>query len=239
MKILILGGTSEARELAERLVARGHQVTTSLAGRTRMPHLPAGTLRVGRFGGAAGLAAYLRSERFEHIIDATHPYAGTISANAASAADESGIPLIRLQRPAWDEPEGAGWVHVATLADAAAALPRGAIVLVTTGHEGLEAMLARTDCRLLVRLIEPPGAPLPGHARLILDRPPYAPEAELALLRTEGVTHLVTKNSGGTQTAAKLQAAREAGVQVIMLERPDTGAAHEVSSVDAAIAALD
>ena len=156
MRILILGGTAEARELAKRLVALGHDVTTSLAGRTSGPALPAGELRVGKFGGVTGLVGYLQAMRFDRLVDATHPYAGLISINAVAAARQSGIPLVRFMRPEWAEPAGADWVHVPDVDGAAAALPRNATALITTGHEGLDKLLARDDCRLIVRLIEAP-----------------------------------------------------------------------------------
>src|SRR5262245_29076391 len=143
MHILILGGTGEARELAARLVALGHTVTTSLAGRTREPILPAGELRVGKFGGVPGLVGYLRAMRFDRLVDATHPYAGLISSNAVAAAQQTGIPLVRFMRPAWVEPDGAQWRHVPDIAAAAKVLPPGATALVTTGHEDLGLLLDR------------------------------------------------------------------------------------------------
>src|SRR6185312_6509926 len=118
MRVLILGGTGEARELAGRLVALGDDVTTSLAGRTSSPALPAGQLRVGKFGGVPGLVAYLKAQRIERLVDATHPYAGLISINAVAAAGRTGIPLLRLMRSAWIEPPDAGWRHVADIAGA-------------------------------------------------------------------------------------------------------------------------
>ena len=238
MKILILGGTSEARELAERLVALGHRVTTSLAGRTQHPALPAGDLRVGKFGGIPGLVGYLRAVGIERLVDATHPYAGLISINAVAASQQSGVPLVRFMRPAWVEPAGAGWMHVADLEAAADRLPSGATVLVTTGHEGLETLLARDDCRFVVRLIEEPEIALPRHAKLLLSRPPYRIEDEVALFRREGITHLVTKNSGGGATAAKLDAAQQVGAQVVMIARPVYGPAREVGTVDEAVRAV-
>jgi precorrin-6A/cobalt-precorrin-6A reductase len=238
MHILILGGTGEARELAARLVALGHTVTTSLAGRTREPILPAGELRVGKFGGVPGLVSYLRAMRFDRLVDATHPYAGLISTNAVAAAQQTGIPLVRFMRPAWVEPEGAQWRHVPDIAAAAKVLPPGATALVTTGHEDLGLLLDRDDCRLLVRLIEAPEKPLPRHTRLLLGRPPYTLETERTLFTREGITHLVTKNSGGPQTAAKLEAARLTGAEVIMVDRPDYGPATEVGSLDDAVAAV-
>jgi len=238
MKILILGGTGEARALAERLVALGHAVTTSLAGRTTTPMLPAGELRVGKFGGVPGLVGYLRAMQFDRLVDATHPYAGLISINAVAAAEQTGVPLVRLMRPAWVEPAGGGWQHVRDLTEAASVLPALATVLVTTGHEGLEALLRRDDCRFVVRLIEPPGFALPRHARLLLARPPYALEQEVRLFHDEAITHLVSKNSGGEQTVAKLEAARESGAQVIMVDRPVYGPALEVGSTEEAAATV-
>jgi precorrin-6A/cobalt-precorrin-6A reductase len=238
MKVLILGGTGEARELAARLVALGDDVTTSLAGRTSAPRPPEGRLRVGKFGGIPGLVAYLTAGGFERLVDATHPYAGLISINAVAASRRTGIPLVRLMRPPWQEPAGAGWVHVADIAAAAKALPPGATAMVTTGHEGLAILLERDDCTLVVRLIEPPELPLPRHVRLILSRPPYTLAGERALFEREGITHLVTKNSGGEQTRAKLDAAQALGIEVIMVERPVYGPAREVGTVEEAVEAL-
>ena len=237
-KILILGGTGEARELAGRLVTLGHDVTTSLAGRTQSPLLPAGHLRVGKFGGIPGLVGYLAAMRFDRLVDATHPYAGLISINAVAASARTGVPLVRFMRPAWIEPSGAGWRHVTDSTEAAAALPGGATALITIGHEGLADLLQRDDCSLLIRLIEPPELQLPPHARLILSRPPYSLAHETALFVSGGVTHLVTKNSGGPATAAKLEAARTLGATVFMIARPAYGPAAEVSTLDEAIAAL-
>lgn len=238
MKILILGGTAEARELANRLVGLGHDVTTSLAGRTQDPILPAGHLRMGKFGGIPGMAAYLRAAGIERLVDATHPYAGLISINAVAAAQAIGVKLVRYMRPPWEQPVGADWITVETVAEAAAALPHNADVLLTTGHSGLATFLERDDCQFVVRLIELPAMEIPRHATLLRTRPPYRLADELALMTREGITHLVTKNSGGKQTEAKLQAAQTLGIKVIMIARPAYGPAHEVASVDAAIVAL-
>ncbi|MCP8884913.1 cobalt-precorrin-6A reductase [Devosia sp. XJ19-1] len=239
MKILILGGTAEARQVANRLVAMGHDVTTSLAGRTQDPILPEGGLRMGPFGGIPGLCAYLRAARIERLVDATHPYAGLISINAVAASETTGIRLVRYMRPAWVPVPGQSWITVGTAREAADALPKMANVLLTTGHAGLEAFLERSDCSIYVRVIEPPDFALPRHAELIVSRPPYGLEQELALLRRHDITHLVSKNSGGGQTAAKLEAAQRMGVQVIMIARPVYGPALEVASVDDALAALE
>ncbi|HWA19298.1 MAG TPA: cobalt-precorrin-6A reductase [Devosia sp.] len=238
MKILILGGTGEARELAGRLVEQGHEVVTSLAGRTSAPQLPAGELRVGKFGGVPGLVGYLRARRFDRLVDATHPYAGLISHNAVAAAAQTGVALVRYMRPAWNEPRDGNWTHVPDVAFAAAALPSGASVLVTTGHEGLDELLVRDDCDLVVRLLEPPDAPLPRHATLVLGHPPYRLEDEIKLMQREEITYLVTKNSGGEQTAAKLEAAAQLGAAVIMIDRPALPPAVETATIEETLAAL-
>jgi precorrin-6A/cobalt-precorrin-6A reductase len=237
MKILILGGTAEARDLAERLTALGHDVTTSLAGRTRKPAMPAGQVRVGKFGGVPGLVGYLRAAGIERLVDATHPYAGLISVNAVSASQQSGVPLVRYMRPAWVEPEGADWTHVPSVEAAAEALPVGANVFVTTGHGGLEHFVERDDCRMVARLIEPPTIEL-GPILWLDDGPPYRIEDERRLFDRYGFTHLVTKNSGGERTWPKMVVARERGVRVIVIERPVYGPAVEVGTVAEAVAAV-
>lgn len=238
MKILILGGTAEARELANRLVGAGHEVITSLAGRTQNPIRPEGQLRMGPFGGIPGLSTYLRAAGIDRLVDATHPYAGQISINAVAAADASGIKLVRLMRPAWTPLPGQHWIIVGSVREAADALPPKAKVLLTTGHAGLDLFLERRDCTLFVRVIEAPHTPLPTHAELIVSRPPHRLGDEIALLRRHGITHLVSKNSGGGQTAAKLDAAQQLGVRVVMIERPIYGPTEEVDSIDTALAAL-
>lgn len=238
MKILILGGTGEARELAGRLVELGHEVVTSLAGRTSTPQLPAGELRVGKFGGVPGLVGYLKARGFERLVDATHPYAGLMSTNAVAATQQTGVALVRYVRPAWLEPAGAHWTHVPNMAFAAAALPSGASALVTTGHEGLDDILVRDDCDLVVRLLEPPDQPLPRHATLVLGHPPYRLSDEIKLMEREEISHLVTKNSGGVQTSAKLEAAVQLDVAVIMIDRPALPTAIETGSLEETLAAL-
>jgi precorrin-6A/cobalt-precorrin-6A reductase len=238
MLILILGGTTEGRLLASRLIGLGHEVITSLAGRTSDPILPEGELRVGKFGGVAGLVAYLEAAHVERVVDATHPYAEQMSANAVSACHRAHVRLVRLVRPPWPEPPGSGWLHAESLAAAAHMLPSGAVVLLTTGHDELATFLARDDCRFVIRLIKRPELPLPPHASLLLTRPPYELEDELTLFERRSITHLVTKNSGGSQTSAKLEAARELEVQVIMVDRPALAPAIETASITETIEAL-
>jgi precorrin-6A/cobalt-precorrin-6A reductase len=238
MRILILGGTEEARQVANRLVEKGHEVISSLAGRTQDPILPEGGIRMGRFGGIPGLCAYLRAARIDRLVDATHPYAGQISVHAVQASTNTGVPLVRLMRPGWEPAEGQDWTVLETAQAAADALPSDARVLLTTGHTGLETFLGRYDCQFFVRLIEMPEFELPRHAELLQMRPPYTLNGELALMQRHEITHLISKNSGGGQTAAKLEAARQLGVKVFMLARPVYGPALEVDSVEAALAAI-
>lgn len=171
------------------------------------------TIRTGGFGGAAGLAAWLGAEGIGAVIDATHPFAAQMQANAALACAAAGVPRLRLLRPEW--PARPGWVGAANLAEAAAALPPGGRVLLTSGRDWAP-FADRTDCWFWLRSIEPVA--LPGHIQPIVARPPFARPAELALMRQLAITHLVAKNAGGD--AARLDAAEEAGVTVLMVARP-------------------
>src|SRR5690606_29010914 len=238
MRILILGGTEEARLLADALVDRGHEITLSYAGRTTEPVPPRSHVRVGGFGGPAGLSDYINANGIERLVDATHPYSVQIASNAVAAAEATGVPPVRLIRPGWAEPQYAFWHHVASVEEAAAGLPTGARVLLTVGHRGLDTFLARADCSFLVRSIEPPEKPLPVHAQSLLQRPPYYVGAETELMRQQGITHLITKNSGGVQTEAKLKAAQQLRLAVVMIARPQLPPAKEVPTVGRTIAAL-
>ena len=238
MKILILGGTEEARALAEALVQMGHEVTTSLAGRTSQPLVPKGELRVGGFGGPEGLAAYLQREGVHRLVDASHPYAVQMAYNAVAAAQAANVPLVRLLRPAWTEPQYAFWYHVENSEQAAEGLPPGARVMMTVGHKDIGIFLAREDCTFVVRTIEPMDFDLPPHAETLVSRPPYFVGAETELLKSQAITHLITKNSGGVQTEAKLRAAQQLRIAVVMIARPELPPAHEAMTVGRAIAAL-
>lgn len=219
-RILILGGTGEARELAAALVTAGADVVSSLAGRVRQPRLPDGPVRVGGFGGADGLAAFLLREGITHVVDATHPFAGTITANAAQAAAETGLPRLVLRRPQWEADPS--WDEVADIQAAAEAVYAwpGEGVFLTTGRRDLATFAADDRHQFLVRTVDPPDGPVPPRMTLILDRGPYTVESESALMREHGIGLLVTKNSGGPMTVAKLAAARELGVHVIVVRRP-------------------
>jgi precorrin-6A/cobalt-precorrin-6A reductase len=220
--VLILGGTGEARRLASDLATRSDlRVVSTLAGRVRAPRLPAGEVRIGGFGGPAGLAGWLRAERVSAIVDATHPFAERISASAAEAAAVTGIPILRLRRPGWVARPGDDWRWVDSLAAAAALVAdTGRRAFLTTGRQGLAAFAGLDAAWFLIRCVDEPEPPLPKHRLLLLDRGPYTVDGELDLLRTHRIDLLVSKDSGGEQTGAKLTAARELGLPVLMVRRP-------------------
>jgi precorrin-6A/cobalt-precorrin-6A reductase len=234
--VLILGGTAEARELAGRLAGRdGLRVVSSLAGRVRDPALPAGQVRIGGFGGPGGLAGWLTSQRAAAVVDATHPFAAGISANAAVACGRTRTPLLSLLRPPWAPGRGDDWHTAGSLPDAAALLPSlGSRVFLTTGRQGLAAFTQLASTWFLIRCVDPPSGPLPPASQVILARGPYDAAAELALMRTHGIDVLVTKNSGGELTAGKLQAARELAIPVVMVTRPALPEVPRCSSAAAA-----
>lgn len=232
-KILILGGTGEAYRLAEMLDAAGWAVTTALAGRTEAPRLPRGAVRIGGFGGAAGLAHFIAETGTALVIDATHPFAAAISANASDAAGMAGVPLLRVVRPAWAA--RAGWQDVETLEAAAEALPPGARVFLAIGRQGIDPFFARKDCRFFCRLIGMRDD-IPDDWVVIAERGPFTQDEETALFTRHGITHLVSKNSGAAAVAAKLDAAERLGIAVLMVRRPALPFAEEVGSVEAALA---
>lgn len=238
MRVLILGGTAEARALAEQLHARGILAITSLAGRTPRPKLPAQT-RTGGFGGAQGLARYLTEHDIDAIVDATHPFAQQISTNAVAAARTTNTPLLRLQRPSWLELPGDRWHRVASITEAAKALSSlGTRALMTTGHTDIHAFAHVTDTWLLIRAISPPPPPLPPNHELILANPPFTLDHELALIDEHRIDLVVTKDSGGP--ASKLDAARLRAIPVLMVDRPPACAAATVNRLqDAARWVID
>jgi precorrin-6A/cobalt-precorrin-6A reductase len=232
--ILVLGGTGEARKLAEDLVEREVRVVSSLAGRVARPRLPVGEVRVGGFGGPEGLAAWLRENDVRAVVDATHPFAERIGANAAKAAELTRVPLLRLARPGWQPAEGDVWHWADDLAEAARKLPGlGKRVFLTSGRQGLPAFAHLHDLWFLIRCVDPPEPPLPRHHELILARGPYEAASERELLRRVDV--LVTKDSGGAQTSAKLTAARELCKPVLVVRRPPRPATETAETVPEAV----
>jgi precorrin-6A/cobalt-precorrin-6A reductase len=230
--VLVLGGTAEGRETATALATSGLRVISSLAGRVAAPRSPPGEVRIGGFGGPDGLAEYLSAERISAVIDATHPFAARITGNAVAACARTGTPLLVLRRPPWLPVNGDRWTTVPDLTAAAAVLTGrhpdavrtagpspDAAVLLTIGRQGVGAFCAAPQ-RFWLRSIDPPEPPLPARAELILDRGPFTRDGELALLRRLSIDVLVTKNSGGRLTAAKLAATRELGLPVIVIDRP-------------------
>jgi precorrin-6A/cobalt-precorrin-6A reductase len=234
--VLVLGGTAEARELAQALTAEPElRVVSSLAGRIARPRLPAGEVRIGGFGGPAGLAAYLNEQRVNAVVDATHPFAERISASAVTACERARLPLLRLERPGWTQRAGDRWRWADDVDDAARAIAPGRRVLLTTGRQGLAAFAHRDDAWFLVRCVDEPQPPLPPHHELLLARGPYTLESELALVDEHRIELVVTKDSGGSHTKAKLDAARERGLPVIVVRRPPRPDATTVTTVEAAL----
>ncbi|RWK03213.1 MAG: cobalt-precorrin-6A reductase [Mesorhizobium sp.] len=241
-RILILGGTTEARQLAGKLALRDDfSVTLSLAGRTESPVAQGVPVRVGGFGGAEGLAAYLRGEHIRLLIDATHPYAARISANAAAAAKQVGMPILALRRPGWEPVAGDRWTLVDSVAEAAGALgtpPRR--VLLAIGRQEAGAFEAAPQHHYLIRSVDPvePKLALPD-ALYLLARGPFPEADERALLEKYGIDAVVSKNSGGEATYGKIAAARALGIEMIMVRRPPLPDVPSAETVEELAAIVD
>jgi precorrin-6A/cobalt-precorrin-6A reductase len=222
MRILILGGTQEAFQLAEQLAELdGIEFISSLAGRTREPRLPKGAVRMGGFGGAEGLARYLREDQITHLVNATHPFAEQISANAIAAAEDAGIPLMRLLRPAWIARDNDRWMTARDAKEAAGLCRReGGRIFLTLGSGEIAAFSDIRNAHFLVRMVDvPEQLPLSDY-RTIVARGPFLLHEELRLLKDHHVSLVVAKNSGGDATYAKIEAARKMELPVIMIDRP-------------------
>ena len=237
-RLLILGGTGDAVKLAS--LANGLpelSTITSLAGRTKAPKSLAGEVRIGGFGGEAGLVEYLQTAKIDLIVDATHPFAAQISKNAAGAATTLGIPRLMLIRPEWVRLPADDWIEVESIGMAVLAIPATAErIFLTIGRQQLDLFASLTDRWCLMRSIDPPDQRIllpPGE--LLLDRGPFSLEQELQLLRDYQIDAIVSKNSGGAATYSKIIAARELGVPVVMVQRPIVPTGDIVSNVAGAI----
>ena len=241
-RVLLLGGTHEAVELARALAGRPEVETTySLAGRTRRPASVPAPVRTGGFGGADGLEAHLREAGVGLVVDATHPYAETISANAALACDRAHVPRLVLHRSPWARGPGDRWIEVADTAGAARALPAlGRRVLLTVGSRDLAPFLPVPGIFFVVRSVGPPRAALdPARFEVLLARGPFGVDSERRLLRSRAIDVVVSKNSGGAAARAKLEAARALGLPVVMIARPPPPPGERVGSVTAARAWIE
>ena len=231
--ILILGGTSEAAELARALSMKGASVVMSLAGRTSPVDPPSVAKRVGGFGGVEGLARELREGGYLLLVDATHPFADRMASQAVAAAALAGVPHLRLVRPPWRPLPGAAWHSVDDFEQAARALSEiGARrAFLPIGSQHLAAFVALTGMSLVVRSIEPPSPLPPGHITVVLARGPFTVDSELALLGRYGIDAMVARNSGGAGTEAKLRAAHQLDIPVVMVRRPEQAASDRATTV--------
>lgn len=242
LKLLILGGSGEAAGLARALAGDArYDVTLSLAGRTAEPAELPGKLRKGGFGGPEGLARTLVEERFDALIDATHPFANEMKRNAVEAARATSVKFLAIRRPAWVQREGDRWIKVESIEAAAAAIgPTPRRVFLTTGRMELAPFKQASQHFYVLRSVEAPAPEeLPPRVELIIARGPFKLEDETRLLREHAIEAIVSKNSGGTATSAKLEAARALGIPVIMVERPDLPDAPFVATVAEALAWLN
>lgn len=240
--VLLLGGTAEARALAAVLVDREVSVVSSLAGRVARPRQPLGEVRIGGFGGVPGLVNTLRDNDFTHLVDATHPFAITMRRHAVEAAHEVALPVVRLARPGWrDLPDAAAWTWVQGYDEARRQAERlGSRPFITSGRQTLGHYLSWDDRPVLVRVVEPLEEPVPASWQVRLDRGPFSVDDERELMRSAGIDVLITKDSGGAYTSAKLQAASELGIPVVVVARPDPPEGlQELSDIDEVLAWLD
>lgn len=240
--ILILGGTAEAKALGHRLASRsGYEILLSLAGRTRTPAEQPVPVRIGGFGGAQGLADFIRETGIDLLIDATHPFAARISRNAAEAAMLSGVQILALRRPAWSRQAGDRWQDVANIAAAVTALdipPRR--IFLTLGRQELLPFEAAPQHHYLIRSVDPVEPPLAvPNAAYLTSRGPFAEAEEARLLKEHGIEMIVAKNSGGPSSYGKIAAARALGIDVILIRQPDLPKVSSFVTIDDLLALLD
>lgn len=223
MRVLLLGGTSEASALARALAEAGVDAVFSYAGRTGAPVAQPLPQRIGGFGGVEGLVNWLTAERITHVVDATHPFAAQMSAHVVAAAAETGVALLAFERPPWRAGAGDLWTHVPDTAAAIAALPQAPTrIFLAIGRQGLSAFAAAPQHHYLLRLVDPPEAPLPlPDAHAVIARGPFSEAGDRALLETHRIDLILAKNAGGSGARAKLDAARALGLPVILIDRPE------------------
>lgn len=233
-RVLLLGGTTEASDIAGALVAAGITGVFSYAGRTATRRAQPLPTRVGGFGGVEGLIDYIRREQITHVIDATHPFAAQMSTNAVDACAETGTPLIAFERPAWTPQVGDDWTGVGDVNAAVKALSHEpARVFLAIGRQNLAPFAAKPQHFYLLRMVDEPEVPVPlPKADVIVSRGPFTAHGDEALLRSHRITHVVSKNAGGGGARAKLDAARAVGVPVIMIERPRLPARRTTQSIE-------
>ena len=231
-RALILGGTTDANLLAAEIARAGIEAVYSYGGRTRAPADQPLPTRVGGFGGVSGLADYIRRERITHVIDATHPFAAEMSSNAVAACAETGAPLMTLERAPWAKMPGDNWIEVADVGAAVAVLPQSsAKVFLAIGRQHIAPFAAKPQHAYTLRFVDPPEAPLPFAADVIVSRGPFTLDGELEMMRARGIACIVARNSGGDGARAKIDAARMLGLPVIMISRPELPKRPRVESV--------
>lgn len=235
MTLLLLGGTGEARQIAEQL--RGTDAVISLAGATRTPDAQPLHTRVGGFGGAAGFRDYLQEAAITAVLDVTHPFAARITERTAQICQDVPMPYLQFLRPPWEAKPGDNWIEIEAEVEAADHIPKGSTVFLGTGRQTLERFANLAGHEVICRQIDPPENAFPfAGGRFLVGRPPFSVEDEVALFRKLGVDYLVVKNAGGAPSRTKLTAARQLGIPVLMIARPQGGNWPVVNTVDAALA---
>lgn len=234
MRALILGGTGNANQLAAALARAGIDAIYSYAGRTRIPLPHALPTRIGGFGGAEGLADFIRRERITHVVDATHPFAAEMSSNAVEACAAAQVPLLALERSPWTQTPDEHWIDVPDIAAAVAELPEApARVFLAIGRQHVAPFAAKPQHSYLLRFVDAPDGALPlPHAEVVVSRGPFTIAGDLDLMRARRIEWLVARNAGGDGARAKIDAARKLGVPVIMIARPELAMRPHVESID-------
>ncbi|WP_298256485.1 cobalt-precorrin-6A reductase [uncultured Litoreibacter sp.] len=240
MKILLLAGTSEARDLSRALVSQGHDVVASLAGATRAPRKLGCETRVGGFGGAQGFRQWMTKYPVDMVVDATHPFATRITERSARICHELTVPYLQVRREEWSATDSDEWVFVDKPEAASSVIPDGSRVFLATGRQTLEQFSGLSACYLICRQIDPPDGAFPfENGEFRIGRPPFSVEDEVRLFTELKIDWLVVKNAGGDMSRSKLDAARQMGISVLMINRAAPPAGPVVKDVDAALEWID